>query len=146
MNKKTQEKVAKKQAEAKKDGEAKIKAKGTKGKPVAGGLPKLPALPSALRARKPKPMQPCACGCNTPTRSTWAPGHDARARGWAIRIERNICKMIEVPENEQAGAKLMLKVRKELPAAADKPKIKLARSNKPKEEPKPEVPAAVVNE
>lgn len=104
-------------------------------KPVAEGkLPKLPKLPSAARTRKPKPQQPCACGCNTPTRSQWAPGHDARARGWAIRIERSIVKMSDIPVNEQAGAKLMLKLRKE-GAEGGASGIKLVKGKKAKAEP-----------
>lgn len=82
-----------------------------------GALPALPKLPSSARARKERPTQPCACGCETPTTGMWAPGHDARAKGWALRIARPEVKNAEgkkftikdVPANEQAGAKLMLK-------------------------------------
>lgn len=87
-------------------------------KAVEGAMPKLPKLPKASRGpRKEKPMVDCACGCGGQTRSTWVPGHDARAKGWALRIDRNVCKMSDVPENEQAGAKLMLKALKEGPKA-----------------------------
>lgn len=79
-----------------------------------GALPPLPKLPKSgngSRERKPKPVQDCTCGCGGKTTGAWVPGHDARARGWAIRIERGLIKMKDVPENEQAGAKFMLKDR-----------------------------------
>ncbi len=78
-----------------------------------GALPPLPALPRSARERKPKPTKPCQCGCKTPTTGDWAPGHDARANGWALRIEREVIKLSDVPENEREGAKFMLKLRKE---------------------------------
>lgn len=80
--------------------------------PLEGGLVPMPKMPSATRARKPKPMHDCACGCGGQTRSLWVPGHDARAKGWAMRIERNIVTMADVPENERPGAKKMLEARK----------------------------------
>lgn len=80
---------------------------------MSGALPKLPAIKRANRTSKPKPTKPCMCGCETPTKGDWAPGHDSRAKGWAIRVERGIVKLSEVPANEQAGAKFMLKARKE---------------------------------
>ena len=105
-------------------------------KKTASGLPPLPKLPSAGRKRAPKPMQPCKCGCGTQTTGTWAPGHDARAKGWALRIERGICKMSDVPENEQPGAKFMLKVRKDMQANGTMPESKIKLAPKP---PKAEV-------
>lgn len=98
------------QAEVKAEPKAKVV------KPVVGGaMPKLPSLPKVYSTeRKPKPTQPCMCGCETLTKGVWAPGHDARARGWAIRVERAICKLADVPANEQAGAKHFLKLRKDV--------------------------------
>lgn len=99
-----------------------------------GALPALPKLPSSARPRKAKAKQPCACGCETPTTGTWAPGHDARAKGWALRIERGVMKLSEVPVNEQAGAKYMLKARKESaanPKAATATGPKLVKSAEP---------------
>lgn len=96
-----------------------------------GALPALPKLPSSARPRKEKAKQPCACGCETPTTGTWAPGHDARARGWALRIDRGIMKLAGVPANEQAGAKYMLKVLKE-EAANPTPKAAKAAKTGPK--------------
>lgn len=78
------------------------------------GLTPLPKMPSAggSKSRKPKPFNSCACGCGGQTRSLWVPGHDARAKGWALRIERNIVTMDQVPVNERAGAVKMLEARK----------------------------------
>lgn len=126
--------------------EAAPKAKATA--TVEGKLPPLPKMPSAGRKRAPKPMQPCKCGCGTQTTGTWAPGHDARAKGWALRIERGICKISDVPENEQAGAKFMLKVRKDMQASGNMPesKIKLAPKPVAKAEAEVEAVAPAVNE
>lgn len=80
-----------------------------------GGLPPLPKLPKSgngSRERKVKPIVDCTCGCGGKTTGAWVPGHDARARGWAIRIERDVIKMSDVPENERPGAKFMLADRK----------------------------------
>ncbi len=77
-----------------------------------GALPALPKMPSSKRPRKARPQKPCQCGCGQLTSSQWVPGHDARARGWALRIERDILTMKDVPANEQAGAKFMLEERK----------------------------------
>lgn len=102
-----------------------------------GALPALPKLPSSARPRKEKAKQPCACGCETPTTGTWAPGHDARARGWALRIHRGVMidghkfTMADVPVNEQAGAKYMLKAIKE-EAANPTPKAAKAAKTGPK--------------
>jgi hypothetical protein len=42
------------------------------------------------------------------TKGTWYPGHDGRATGWAIRVERGLLGLEEVPANERQGAELML--------------------------------------
>lgn len=70
-------------------------------------LPALPAMPS--NKGKNKPLHDCACGCGGQTRGTWFPGHDGRATGWAVRIERGVIASIEdVPANERKGAAIML--------------------------------------
>lgn len=69
-------------------------------------MPAMPAMPS-MRKGSNRPTRPCACGCGQPTKATWHPGHDGRATGWAIRIERGIIKMGEIPANERAGAAIM---------------------------------------
>lgn len=72
-------------------------------------LTTMPTMPKA--GRKAKPIHDCFCGCGMPTRSTWTPGHDGRATGWAIRVERGIMKLDEVPANERKGAEWMLRER-----------------------------------
>lgn len=81
--------------------------------PIAASakLPKMPKMPEFERVRKAKPVKPCACGCGTMCKAMWAPGHDARAKGWALRIERGVCKMGDVPANERDGAKHYLGLR-----------------------------------
>ena len=65
-------------------------------------------LPSMPKARKAKPLHDCACGCGQQTKSTWFPGHDGRATGWAVRILKGLLTLEQVPANEQAGAVIML--------------------------------------
>jgi hypothetical protein len=74
-------------------------------------MTKLIALPAMPKAKKNKPMVPCACGCGTGTKSMWASGHDGRATGWAVRVERGAMKLEDVPANERRGAEIMLKRR-----------------------------------
>lgn len=69
-------------------------------------LVSLPSLPRAGRSAK--PIRPCLCGCGGGTRGTWYPGHDGRATGWAVRIERGLIALADVPANERAGAEFML--------------------------------------
>lgn len=92
--------------------------------PVAtnGGLPPLPKMPKSGGGgnRAPKPTKECTCGCKGQTTGAWVPGHDARARGWALRIERAIpygddqhpFTLADVPEMERPGAIFMLEERK----------------------------------
>jgi hypothetical protein len=89
-------------------------------------LPTMAKMPR-VRSRKPKPLRDCACGCGGQTRATWAMGHDARAKGWALRIQRNICTMDDVPVNERQGAKLMLDRLESGDVAA--PSIKIVKSD-----------------
>lgn len=80
----------------------------------ARGVAALSALPALPRAgRRARAVVPCLCGCGLGTKSTWHPGHDGRATGWAVRVERGIMKMEDVPANERAGAAFMLKRRAE---------------------------------
>jgi hypothetical protein len=67
-----------------------------------------PALPRMPKARKAKAMHVCACGCGRMTKGTWFPGDDGRATGWAVRIEKGLMTLEQVPENNQPGATLML--------------------------------------
>lgn len=140
--------------QAKEQAAVAVKAAGAEAKGARGGavvigkdgisvaMPPLPKMQSAARAnteRKIKPTRDCACGCGTPTKSEWAPGHDARARGWAIRIQRGIMTIDQVPANEQAGANLML-------SGAAEGKIKLVHSNKGKLAQAPEAAEATGTE
>lgn len=95
-----------------------------------GKLPELPRLPATARVRKDKPVKPCACGdCGETTKSVWAPGHDAYAKGWALRIERKVCKLSDVPEAVIAGVKMVLAERKKAAGAAEvKPDIKIVKA------------------
>ncbi len=69
----------------------------------------LPSLPSMPRSgRKNRPIVACMCGCGSGTRGTWFPGHDGRATGWAVRIERGLMTLADVPANERNGAQFML--------------------------------------
>lgn len=83
---------------------------------MATNLPQLPSLPRL--GRKARPIVPCACGCGLGTKSTWFPGHDGRATGWATRVEKGLMAITDVPANERAGAMIMLKRRAEERAAA----------------------------
>ena len=76
----------------------------------------LPSLPRSNRRNK--PVVPCACGCGGGTKSRWVPGHDGRATGWAVRIERGLLTIDEVPENERPGAVIMVRERAERNARA----------------------------
>lgn len=69
----------------------------------------MPSLPKSNR--KNRPVVPCKCGCGMGTKSTWFPGHDGRATGWAVRVERGQLGLDDVPANERAGAEFMLKRR-----------------------------------
>jgi hypothetical protein len=64
-------------------------------KNIIDGLNALPPLPKA--PAKPKPDRPCACGCGSTTKRTWAPGHDSNFRGWVMRIERKLLTYDDIP-------------------------------------------------
>lgn len=66
-------------------------------------MTKLPPMTGANR-----PTRPCACGCGRPTKSTWYPGDDGRATGWALRVSDGRMALGDVPANERAGAAIML--------------------------------------
>lgn len=70
---------------------------------MMNAMPKMPKMGSISHA--------CICGCGMPTKSTWASGHDGRATGWAMRIEKGVITIDDVPANERNGAVVMLKRR-----------------------------------
>lgn len=86
--------------------EAKVKAEKV-AKINKDGRPKLPPLPR--KAGSPKPLVPCACGCGMMTKSKFAPGHDSRLRGWALRIARDILKPADVPDGERQAVEAYIK-------------------------------------
>lgn len=79
------------------------------------------AMPKMPTTRKAKATRACACGCGQPTQATWTTGHDGRATGWAIRIERGMA-WDAIPANERQGAMIMIKrrgnIRPSMPAIA----------------------------
>lgn len=82
-------------------------------------LPPLPKMPKAKKARPPKE---CGCGCGNMTKGgNFIPGHDARLHGWALRVERGVVKLADIPDGErQAVAKLMAAGKKVASPASDK--------------------------
>ena len=66
----------------------------------------MPALPK-MTGKSGAPHA-CICGCGRMTKSTWYPGDDGRAHGWATRIIKGIITMDDVPENERNGARVKL--------------------------------------
>lgn len=86
------------------------------GKKPVKGLAPLPPMP---RARKTKPPKPCACGCGEMTKGgNYITGHDSYVKGWAIRVERGIVKLADVPDPQRNAVKKILLDRKK--AAAEK--------------------------
>lgn len=74
-------------------------------------MPKMPAT------RKVRASRECACGCGRLTKGTWFPGDDGRATGWAIRVEKGLLALIDVPSNERKGCVILLKRRGTFDAA-----------------------------
>jgi hypothetical protein len=99
-----------------KDAAAKVEKKAAKVR--KDGLNDLPPLP---RAKKAKPPKKCGCGCGSMTRGgDFVPGHDGRPKGWAIRVERGIVKLADVPDGERVVVAALLKTRKAEAAKAVK--------------------------
>lgn len=69
------------------------------------------ALPRLPRAKKVAAVRPCACGCGRSTARTWFPGDDGRSVGWAIRVERGVVALSDIPVAGRAGALRMLTAR-----------------------------------
>ena len=51
---------------------------------MANQMPSLPRLPKA------KKLNPCACGCGTPTGHRFAPGHDSKLYSWVKTVKAGI--------------------------------------------------------
>lgn len=82
----------------------------------AAAMVALPPMPRS--GKRNRPVVPCACGCGQGTKGTWFPGHDGRATGWAVRVEKGLLTLEDVPSNERAGAVIMLKRRADAIAKA----------------------------
>lgn len=81
---------------------------------------KMPAMPAMPGGRGKGTSHPCVCGCGLPTKREWHPGHDGRATGWAIRVERGVITIADVPDNERRGAiRMMVRRAAAVKAAAD---------------------------
>lgn len=59
----------------------------------------LPRLPQMNRTSTTTSWGKCACGCGAGTQSTFAPGHDARAKGVIARIVRGVVTEQWIEEN-----------------------------------------------
>lgn len=71
----------------------------------AAGLPGTGRRASKLGATKkataPKTVRKCACGCKEETMSFFAPGHDAKFKGWLKKIELGKMDVSELPKSVQ---------------------------------------------
>lgn len=74
--------------------EAKERAKTAKAEGKPAKAAKVP------REKKEKVVRPCKCGCGGQTTAHFVPGHDARFKGWLLKIEKGEKKPTEVlPES-----------------------------------------------
>ncbi len=71
----------------KKLAEKKAAAKGGNGKSAVAAQPK---------AKKEKTLSPCKCGCGEQVTGHFAQGHDARFKGWLLKVERGEMKVEEL--------------------------------------------------
>lgn len=79
-------KDAKAEARARANKEAGIGTKNGTGKLAAAKAAKAPGTSGGGKA--PKQMKPCLCGCGEQTASYFCMGHDARFKGWMIKVEQ----------------------------------------------------------
>lgn len=69
---------------------------GVAGQPVAE-----PKAKKAPREPKEKTVRACRCGCGNQTGGYFYPGHDARFKGWLLKIERAKMEVKDLPESVQ---------------------------------------------
>ena len=76
---------------------AALKAKKQTAKTTKTATGKVAGQPKAKRERKPKQVQPCKCGCGEQVGGHFAQGHDARFKGWMLKIERGHMAVKDLP-------------------------------------------------
>lgn len=84
--------------------EAKERAAGSK-KAGAGAS----ATPKVAREKKEKVVKPCKCGCGGLTTAFFVPGHDARFKGWLLKVEKGEMALKDLPEGVQKSYKWVKK-------------------------------------
>lgn len=55
------------------------------------------AVVKAAAPKKEKTVRPCMCGCGEQVTSYFAQGHDARFKGWMIKVERGTMAVKDLP-------------------------------------------------
>lgn len=103
MNKKQRREAARAEAASQPQAETQVLTPIT---PKLAPLPKLPKAP-----RKPKPLHACSCGCGGTTTGRFCPGHDGRLKGWAIRVERGVIALADIPDGERQAVERHLQER-----------------------------------
>lgn len=61
------------------------------------------------RVKAEKKVRPCACGCGGQTTGFFVPGHDARFKGWLLKIERGTMEVKDLPPSVQKSYKWVQK-------------------------------------
>lgn len=67
------------------------------------------AAEKKVRVKAEKTVKPCKCGCGGQTTAFFVPGHDARFKGWLLKVEKGQMKVNELPEAVQKGYKWVKK-------------------------------------
>lgn len=65
--------------------------------------------PKAKREKKVKEPKPCKCGCGGQTTAFFVPGHDARFKGWLLKVEKGATAVKDLPETVQKSYKWVKK-------------------------------------
>jgi hypothetical protein len=63
------------------------------------------AARAATPRKSTKEVKPCACGCKEETTSYFVQGHDARFKGWLLKIERGQMEVKDLPKSVQSTYK-----------------------------------------
>ena len=67
------------------------------------------------RVKAEKKVRPCACGCGGQTTGFFVPGHDARFKGWLLKVERGQMKVSDLPPMVQKSYKWVEKGNGQIP-------------------------------